>query len=123
MRHDTLEILIKSIAEGKYLDKQQPVTTTFDELADAYWRWICPNEAAGVPARKRSWKSSDRYALGRLRAYFGAQPLTAITPALVEQYRAWRRATVSRHITVIRIKLNVPSRSAAAAIAARDGLL
>ena len=23
------------IAEGKYLDKQRPVTTTFDELADA----------------------------------------------------------------------------------------
>lgn len=90
------------IAEGKFMDKRRPVTTTFEELADAYWRWICPDEAAGIPARKRSWQSSDRYALGRLRAYFGGQPLTAITPALVEQYRAWRRATVSRHHRPIR---------------------
>src|SRR5262245_28699185 len=75
------------IAEGKYLDKQRPITTTFDELADAYWQWIRPHEKAGIPARKRSWKSSDRYALGRLRDYFGGTPLTAITPALVEQYR------------------------------------
>ena len=55
------------------MDKRRPVTTTLEELADAYWRWICPDEAAGIPARKRSWKSSDRYALGRLRAYFGGQ--------------------------------------------------
>jgi integrase len=90
------------IAEGKYLDRQRPVTTTFDELADAYWQSIRPDEEAGIPARKRSWKSSDRYALGRLRAYFGGQPLTAITPAMVEQYRAWRRATISRHHRPIR---------------------
>jgi integrase len=85
------------IAEGKYLEKQRPITTTFDELADAYWQWVRPDEAAGIPARKRSRKSSDRYVLGRLRAYFGGTPLTAITPAQVEQYRAWRRATISRH--------------------------
>ena len=24
------------IAEGKFLDRQQPITTTFEELADAY---------------------------------------------------------------------------------------
>jgi integrase len=91
-----------AIAEGKFLDKQRPVTTTFDELADAYWRWIRPDEAAGVPLRKRSWKSCDRYALSQLQAYFGGQPLTAITPALVEQYRTWRRATISRHHRLIR---------------------
>jgi integrase len=91
-----------AIAEGKYLEKQRPMTTTFEELADAYWQWIRPDEAAGIPARKRSWKSSDRYALGRLRAYFGGTPLTAITPALVEQYRTWRRATISRHHRPIR---------------------
>jgi integrase len=90
------------IAEGKYLDKQRPITTTFDELADAYWRWIRPDEEAGIPARKRSWKSSDRYALSQLRAYFGGTPLTAITPALVEQYRACRQTTISRHQRPIR---------------------
>jgi hypothetical protein len=71
------------IAEGKYLDKQRPLTTTFDVLADAYLKWISPNDAAGTPARKRSWRSHDLYAIGQLRAYFGGKRLTAITPALV----------------------------------------
>jgi integrase len=84
------------IAEGKYLDKQKPITTTFDELADAYLKWIRPNDEAGIPARKRSWRSHDLYAIGQLRAYFGGKRLTAITPALVEQYRGWRRSTISR---------------------------
>ena len=90
------------IAEGKFLEKKRPVTTTFEELAEAYWQWIRPDEVVGVPARKRSWKSSDRYALGRLRDFFGSTPLTAVTPALIEQYRAWRRATISRHHRPIR---------------------
>jgi integrase len=84
------------IAEGKFLDKKRPVTTTFDELADAYLKWISPNEKAGIPARKRSWRSHDLYAIGRLRAYFGGKRLTAITPALVGRYRDWRRSTISR---------------------------
>jgi hypothetical protein len=42
------------IAEGRFLEKQRPVTTTFDELADAYLKWIRPNDEAGIPARKRS---------------------------------------------------------------------
>jgi integrase len=85
------------IAEGRFLEKQRPITTTFEELAEAYWQWIRPDEVAGIPARKRSWKSSDQYALGRLRDFFSGTLLTAITPALVEQYQAWRRATISRH--------------------------
>jgi integrase len=84
------------IAEGKYLDKQQPVTTTFDELADAYLKWIRPNDEAGIPTRKRSWRSHDLYAIGQLRAYLGGKRLTGITPSLVGQYRDWRRSTISR---------------------------
>jgi hypothetical protein len=37
------------IAEGKYLDKQRPITTTFDELVDAYLQWIAPDPAKGLP--------------------------------------------------------------------------
>jgi integrase len=85
-----------AIAEGKFLDRQRPITTTFDELADAYLAWIRPNEATGIPARKRSWRSHDLYAIGQLRTYFGGRRLTAITPALVGQYRDWRRSTISR---------------------------
>jgi integrase len=84
------------IAEGKFLDKQRPVISTFDELADAYLKWISPDEQAGIPARKRSWKSHDLYAIGQLRTYFAGKRLTAITSALVGQYRDWRRSTISR---------------------------
>ena len=52
------------VAEGKYLDKQRPIVSTFDDLADAYLKWISPNAEAGIPARKRSWKSHDLYAIG-----------------------------------------------------------
>jgi integrase len=84
------------VAEGKYLDKQRPIVSTFDDLADAYLKWISPNLEAGIPARKRSWKSHDLYAIGQLRAYFAGKRLTAITPALVGHYRDWRRSTISR---------------------------
>jgi integrase len=85
-----------AIAEGKFLEKKRPVTTTFDELADSYLKWIRPNEEMGIHARKRSWRSHDLYAIGQLRAYFGGKRLTDITPALVGQYRDWRRSTISR---------------------------
>jgi hypothetical protein len=83
------------IAEGRFLDRQRPITTTFDELANAHLKWISPNDEAGIPARKRSWRSHDLYAIGQLRSYFGGKRLTAITPALVGQYRDWRRSTIS----------------------------
>jgi integrase len=41
-------------AEGKYLDKQRPITSTFDDLAAAYLSWISPDAQAGTPARKRT---------------------------------------------------------------------
>jgi hypothetical protein len=84
------------IAEGRFLEKQWPVTTAFDELADAYLKWIRPNDAAGIPARKRSWRSHDLYAMGQLRAYLGGKRLTAITPAVVGYHRDSRRSTISR---------------------------
>ena len=61
------------IAEGKFLDRQRPVTTTFDELAEAYLTWIAPDEQKGIPARKRSWYSGDLYAIGKLRPYFSGK--------------------------------------------------
>jgi integrase len=84
------------IREGRFFAKPQRVTTTFDELAEAYMKWISPNEKAGIPARKRSWKSFDLYAVNQLRRYFGDKKITDITPAMVSQYRDFRRATISR---------------------------
>jgi integrase len=77
------------IAEGKFLDRQRPVTTTFDELADADYTYVVHQQ------RKRSWPR-DRASIRALTAYFGGKRLTEITPALIEQYRAWRREGVSR---------------------------
>jgi integrase len=77
------------IAEGKYLDKQRPVTTTFDELADAYFAYAVHQQ------RKRSWPR-DRTSIRALRTYFEGKRLTEVTPAVIEQYRAWRRETISR---------------------------
>jgi integrase len=77
------------IAEGKYLDRQRPVTTTFDQLAEAYFAYTVHQQ------RKRSWPR-DRTSIRALSPYFGGKRLTEITPALIEQYRARRRNTVSR---------------------------
>jgi integrase len=77
------------IAEGKYLDRQRPITTTFDELAEAYFAYAVHQQ------RKRSWPR-DRTSIRALSPYFGGERLAEITPALIEQYRAWRRDTISR---------------------------
>jgi len=77
------------IAEGKYLDKLRPVTTTFDELAETYLAYARDQQ------QKRSW-TRDRTSLTTLAAAFGGKRLTEITPAAIEQYRAWRKATISR---------------------------
>src|SRR5688500_18618778 len=65
------------IAEGKFLDRQRPVTTTFDELADAYYTYVVHQQ------RKRSWPR-DRASIRALTAYFGGKRLAEITPALIE---------------------------------------
>jgi integrase len=77
------------IAEGKYLDRQRPITTTFDDLTKAYISYARDQQ------QKRSW-TRDRTSITTLNAYFGGKRLPELTPALIEQYRAWRRATISR---------------------------
>jgi integrase len=77
------------IAEGKFLEKKRPITTTFDELADAYLGY------ARNQQQKRSW-TRDRTSIRALTLYFGGKRLTEVTPAAIEQYRAWRRETISR---------------------------
>jgi integrase len=77
------------IAEGKFLERQRPITTTFDELADAYFTYVVDQQ------RKRSWPR-DRTSIRALNGYFSGKRLTEITPAAIEQYRAWRHATISR---------------------------
>jgi integrase len=74
------------IAEGKYLDRQRPVTTTFDELAEAYLKYAHEN--------KRSW-DRDATSLRKLGETFGGKRLTEITPAAVERYKAGRMASVT----------------------------
>src|ERR671919_999177 len=77
------EVVLKKrkveIAEGKFLERHRPITTTFDELPDAYLTWIAPDEQRGILARKRSWYSGDLYAIGKLRPYFGGKELVDMT--------------------------------------------
>ncbi len=77
------------IAEGRFLEKRQAITTTFNELADAYLHY------ATYQQQKRSW-TRDRTSATILKAYFGGKRLTELTPALIEQYRSWRKDTISR---------------------------
>src|SRR5512132_815293 len=58
-----------AIAEGKFLDKKRPITTTFDELADAYLNYATHQQ------QKRSW-TRDRTSITILKAYFGGKRLT-----------------------------------------------
>jgi integrase len=77
------------IAEGRFLEKRQLITTTFNELADAYLYY------SRYQQQKRSW-TRDRTSITILKAYFGGKRLTELTPASIEQYRSWRKDTISR---------------------------
>jgi integrase len=74
------------IAEGKFLDKRRPVTTTFNDLADAYLKYAQGN--------KRSW-DRDATSLRKLGGVFGGKRLTEITPPAVERYKSARLASVT----------------------------
>jgi hypothetical protein len=79
------EIVLKKrkveMAEGKFLDKSQPITTIFDELATAYLAYSKRN--------KRSW-DRDESSIKHLMAFFNHRRLMDITPASVERYKAHR---------------------------------
>ncbi len=91
------------IREGRFFDAPKRTTATFDDLANEYMRWIAPNEQEGIPARKRSWKTFDLYAVNQLHRYFGGKRLIDITPAMVSHYRDWRRSTISRRKTPVSV--------------------
>ncbi len=73
-----------AIAEGKFLRKQQPVTTTFDDLAQAYLHYARDN--------KCSW-GRDETSVKKLLEIFSGRRLTEITPASIERYKTLRRAS------------------------------
>jgi integrase len=75
-----------AIAEGKYLDKRRPITTTFDELAREFLGY--------AKANKRSWVR-DEVSIRILTEVFGGKRLTEITPDTIERYKAARLASTS----------------------------
>ena len=101
------------IAEGRFLERRKPITTTFDELADAYLQYACEN--------KRSW-DRDATSIKKLSEVFGGKRLTEITPAAVERYKAFRMAsktiygrrptpaTLNRELACLKHMFNVASR-------------
>jgi integrase len=76
------------IAEGKYLDKQRPITTTFDELTAAYLAYSRKN--------KRSWDRDTR-SVKRLASVFAGKRLPEITPADIERYKSLRQTSTDSH--------------------------
>jgi hypothetical protein len=64
------------IAEGKFLEKKRPITTTFDELAHAYLAYARKN--------KRSW-GRDMRSMKRLVTMFTGKRLPEITPVEIER--------------------------------------
>jgi hypothetical protein len=68
------------IAEGRFLERRKPITTTFDDLTDAYLSNTTHQQ------QKRSW-TRDRTSTTTLKPYFGGKRLPELTPALIEQYR------------------------------------
>lgn len=75
-------------AEGKFLDRQQPITTTFEELADAYMKYARGN--------KKSW-DRDATSIKKLREVFDGKRLTEVTPAAIERYKTLRMAGTTIH--------------------------
>lgn len=76
------------IAEGKFLDRQRPVTTTFDEMAQHY--------LAYVRDHKRSWERDVR-SVKPLTTVFTGKRVAEITPAAIERYKTLRLTSISRH--------------------------
>jgi integrase len=76
------------VAEGKFLDRQRPITTTFEELADAYLKYARGN--------KKSW-DRDATSIKKLREVFDGRRLTEVTPAAIERYKTLRMASTTIH--------------------------
>jgi integrase len=76
------------VAEGKFLDRQRPITTTFEELADAYLKYARGN--------KKSW-DRDATSIKKLREVFDGKRLTEVTPAAIEHYKTLRMASTTIH--------------------------
>jgi integrase len=76
------------IAEGKFLERKKPITSTFDELAHTYLTYAREN--------KKSWDRDVR-SVKALAGVFAGKKLTEITPAAIERFKNWRLASISRH--------------------------
>jgi hypothetical protein len=76
------------IAEGKFLQRRRPITTTFDELAHAYLPYAREN--------KRSWVRDVRR-IKQLGAFFGGKRLTQMPPAEIERFKTQRLASKDSH--------------------------
>jgi hypothetical protein len=98
------------IAEGKFLDRRRPLTTTFDELAEAYLKYARGN--------KKSWKR-DATSIQKLSGVFGGKRLAEITRRLSSAIRPCARqarpcmatrplATLNRELACLKHMFNIP---------------
>jgi hypothetical protein len=71
------------IVEGRFL-RRKPITTIFDELTNAYLKYARENKRP---------RGRDVTSIKKLSEVFGGKRVTAITPAPVERYKAFRMAS------------------------------
>ena len=76
------------IVEGRYLDINDEKKVKFNDFAEVY--------AENYGKKKRSWVSTDKMYLNRLKDFFGKKYLHEITPFLVHKYRTKRREEKTR---------------------------
>jgi hypothetical protein len=76
------------VAEGRFLERKRPITSTFDDLAKVYLAYAHEN--------KRSWDRDVR-SIKPLSEVFAGRKLTELTPAAIERYKALPLASISRH--------------------------
>lgn len=95
------------IAEGKWFDRLPGETRTFSELAEKYEN--------GEFRQTRSRQSMQSY-LNQLKDFFGAYTLAEITPSIIDEFRAKRRAdgvkpgTLKRQLNIFKSMFNLAKR-------------
>jgi len=98
LAQDVAKAIEGDLVRGRFHLAQLKPGPPFERITEQYAAWAKEN--------KRSWGQSDRFKSQALLTYFGAKPISHITPWLIEKYKLWRRqkvkpATVNRELSLL----------------------
>jgi hypothetical protein len=92
------------ISEGEWLENPKPQNKTFAELAKKYEEQVLKEQKCHINASSY---------LKQLKEFFGRNNLTLITPALIDDFKNFRKkqgvkpATINRQLTILKRMLNL----------------